>query len=362
METACEYCLRRSLLKAQSLRVAEASDTSRFKAAELLKLNDDELAGRLREAAPDVLLSIDTELTTLAAGLGGVWSTCRHSESFPLELLQLSDCPPVIYGVGDAGLLVPDDHAPPRVAVVGSRRASAYGRDVAFSLGSDIAAAGLPVVSGMALGIDGAAHRGALRSSGRTIAVLAGGPDVAYPRSHRLLHEQIAASGAVVSENPPGIVAQRWSFVGRNRIIAGLAKATVIVEGTAESGARHTIEYALQLGRSVGAVPGPVTSPISSKPNQYLREGAELIRNVDDVLDVLMLDGGNQLSLAPELHLTDDAEAVLERVRSGASDPRAIGQELPHLEARDIVRALGMLELDGLVQRDSRGAYSPTIR
>lgn len=361
MEVACEYCLRRSLLKAQSLRIAEGSDASRFKAAELLKLNDDELANRLRVTAPDVLMAIDSDLAELAESGDSFWSTCRHREGFPSELLQLTDCPPVIYGIGEANLLAPDDNAPPRVAIVGSRRASAYGRDVAFSLGSDVSAAGLPVVSGMALGIDGAAHRGALRSSGPTIAVLAGGPDVAYPRSHRLLHEQIAEGGAVVSENPPGIVAQRWSFVGRNRIIAALATITVIVEGTMESGARHTVEYALQIGRSVGAVPGPVTSPMSAKPNQYLREGAELIRDAGDVLDVLMLDG-SQRPLAPELQLGEDAKVVLEKVRAGASDPRAIAEELPELEARDVVRALGTLELDGLVQRDSRGAYSPTIR
>lgn len=363
MTTACEHCLRRALLRSQSLRVAESMFTSRGEAAGLLRLDDSELVERLARVAPEAYRAIDAELKALLGRSARCWSLCTHDAGFPAGMRELADCPPVLFGIGDASLLAEADEAVvPRVAIVGARRASGYGRDVAYGIASDAVAAGFQVVSGMALGIDGAAHRGALRGGGRTIAVLAGGPDDAYPRSHRLLHEQIAESGAVISENPPGVAARRWAFAARNRIIAALAPVTVFVEGAPDSGARHTIEFALDLGRNVGAVPGPVSSPMSTGPHKYLREGAILIRDFSDVLESLALEAPRQLSIDSEMALGADAQAVLEQVRVGATNPRAIARELPQLDVRDVVRALGELELAGIVKRDGRGEYSPANR
>ena len=172
------------------------------------------------------------------------------------------------------------------MAVVGTRRASADGLEVARALGRGLAAAGVTVVSGMALGVDSAAHAGALESSGRTVAVLAGGADVPYPPSKARLHGLIAERGCVVGELPPGFVAMRWCFPARNRIIAALAHMTIVVEAARRSGSLITAEIAIDIGREVGAVPGPVTAWRSAGTNALLRDGATVIRDAADALDV----------------------------------------------------------------------------
>ncbi len=173
------------------------------------------------------------------------------------------------------------------VAIVGSRKASAGGMKVAREMGRDLAAVGVVVVSGLARGIDGAAHRGALDARGRTVAVLGCGLDIAYPPEHRSLMEEIAAQGALVSEYPLGQYPKPSHFPARNRIIAGLSRAVVLLECGPESGALHTVHFALDLGRDVMAVPGDVHRWHSAGPNELIRQGATLVRNAADVLSEL---------------------------------------------------------------------------
>ena len=175
--------------------------------------------------------------------------------------------------------------ARPAVAIVGARACSAYGRQIARSLGRDLAAAGLVVVSGLARGVDAEAHRGALEASGSTVAVLGCGIDRDYPAAHRELARQVAATGLVVSEYAPGVEPAPWRFPARNRIVAGLCAATVVVEARERSGALITADFALEEGREVLAVPGEITSALSAGSNALLRLGATPLTCAQDVLE-----------------------------------------------------------------------------
>jgi DNA processing protein len=352
------------VLRSEGLTFAERRYSSTIEASRLLRLDPEEMLDELRRSHPDIdeSLALTTErLLEDARASDGLWTVCRHDPEFPERLRRFdspSDIPAVIYGVGRKALFdeLTDDNG---LAIVGARRASAYGREVAYSLANEGSAAGMIVVSGMALGVDGAAHRGALQGGGRTIAVLAGGPEHAYPRSHRLLHEQIRAAGCVISENPPGSQAQRWAFVARNRVIAGLAAMTVFVEGSEESGAMHTVRFAEELGSGVGAVPGPITGPLSVGPNKLLGvEGVTVVCGIPDVLA--------ELAITPEAPrlpgFADDevdelASLILELIAAGDRTPREIATSLPDRGPREISRALGQLEMLGMVERESSGEY-----
>jgi DNA processing protein len=210
----------------------------------------------------------------------------------------------------------------------------------------------------MALGIDGAAHRGALQAGGGTVAVLAGGPDSPYPRSHRLLYEQILETGCVISENPPGVEARRWAFVARNRIIAGISSMTVWVEGAESSGAKHTFDFADALGLPVGAVPGPVSSPMSAGPNGRLGlEGVRTIRGIDDVVAELAIELGPPRLPGIEHGGTGLASLLLDHIAAGSRTPRELSAALGEYSPREISQALGNLELAGAVVREPSGEY-----
>ena len=212
---------------------------------------------------------------------------CPHADGYPTTLLALADVPPVLYLAGGADRLLELTRAPV-VTVVGTRTPSRYATEVAYDLGRGLAAAGVTVVSGLAMGIDAAAHRGALAGGGRPIGVLAGGVDISYPKVNRALHAQVAEAGVLVSELPPGLRPLRWSFPARNRIMAALGRLVVVVEAAESSGTLITAEFATQLGREVGAVPGQVTARLSAGSNRLLREGAALIRSPQDALDELL--------------------------------------------------------------------------
>jgi len=199
---------------------------------------------------------------------------------YPPMLARIPDPPPVLWTAG--GLDPPDA---PAVAVVGARGATDYGRETAARLAADLAAAGICVVSGLALGIDAAAHRGALAANGRTIGVLGCGLDVVYPRPNRDLYEKIPGSGALISEFPLGALPQPANFPIRNRIIAGLSLAVVVVEAAEKSGALITARLALEQNREVLAVPGRVGSLKSRGAHALLRQGARLVETARDVLD-----------------------------------------------------------------------------
>jgi len=204
---------------------------------------------------------------------------CSYNEpDYPILLRHIANPPLLLYYRGE---LYNSDK---NIAIVGSRRASSYGKNVAQMLGSELAAAGFTVVSGAARGIDTAAHLGAL-TQGRTIAVLGSGVDVVYPPENAKLLNQIAAQGAVISEYPPGTAPHARHFPARNRIISGMSRGVVIVEAAEKSGALITADFALEQGRDVFAVPGSVFSPLSKGTHNLIKQGAKLVEKVSDILE-----------------------------------------------------------------------------
>jgi DNA processing protein len=227
-----------------------------------------------------------------ATRAAGVWTCGRGDEGYPARLADDPKPPAVLFGRGDLAAL-----DGPQVAIVGSRRCTPYGRDVARQLGRELAAAGVGVVSGLALGIDGAAHEGALAAveggagGAPPVGVVASGLDVVYPWRHRGLWEGVASAGVLLSEAPLGTPPERWRFPARNRIMAALADVVVVVESHLHGGSRHTVDAALARGRAVMAVPGSVRSPASAGTNALLAEGVAPARDTLDVLVALGLAG-----------------------------------------------------------------------
>ncbi len=235
----------------------------------------------------------------------------RRSAGFPPLLGAIHD-PPASLFVRGASVDVLSSAA---VAVVGARSCSSYGRSVARSLGRELAAAGLVVVSGMARGVDGEAHRGALEGGGVTVAVLGCGIDRDYPAAHAELARRICERGLVVSEYEPGVEPAPWRFPARNRIIAGLCRATVVVEARERSGALITADFALEEGREVLAVPGEITSALSAGTNALLRLGATPVTRASDVLEAF----GLEVAVAAPPELEPAAEQLLGRLRESPS-------------------------------------------
>jgi DNA processing protein len=199
--------------------------------------------------------------------------------SYPSSLLDLCDPPLVLYYIGE---LLPADS--PSIAVVGARKATAYGRWAAFSIGEKLGQYNITVVSGMAYGVDCAAHKGALSAKGRTIAVFGCGPDICYPNTHRELMDAIIQNGAVVSEFPPGTPPMAHHFPRRNRLISGMSKSIIIAEAGLSSGSLITAEYALEQGKDIFAVPGNINSAYSVGTNKLIRDGAAPVTDLEDLI------------------------------------------------------------------------------
>jgi DNA processing protein len=253
----------------------------------------------------------------------------RRDPSFPSLLAAIHDPPPRLFLRGSSDVALLDR---PAVAVVGARACSSYGRAVTRSLARDLAAAGLVVVSGMARGIDGEAHRGALDGGGPTIAVLGCGIDRDYPAAHAELARRICETGGlVVSEYEAGVEPAPWRFPARNRIIAGLCRATMVIEARERSGALITADFALEEGREVLAVPGEITSTLSKGTNALLRIGATPVTCAGDVLELF----GIEPARAPQVALGELAETLLEQLSRGA------------LTADELVRASGVESSQG---------------
>lgn len=219
----------------------------------------------------------------------GVCVQVLGNPGYPPALAEDPEAPTVLFSQGDLGAI-----DGPRVAIIGSRRCTRYGRDVAFDLGRDLARVGVHVVSGLALGIDGAAHLGVLAAgdgAAPPVAVVGSGLDVVYPRAHAHLWRQVGEAGVVLSEAPLGARPEPWRFPARNRILAALADVVVVVESRAKGGSFHTVQAADQRGVPVMAVPGPVRSPASCYTNELLVSGSAPARDVDDVLVALDLLG-----------------------------------------------------------------------
>jgi DNA processing protein len=275
----------------------------------------------------------------------------RSHALFPERLRAIFDPPPTLYLRGGGELEVLAARA---VAVVGARACSPYGAQVARMLGRELAAAGLVVVSGLARGVDGEAHRGALEAGGLTIAVLGCGIDRDYPASNAQLSRRIEERGLVVSEYEPGVEPAPWRFPARNRIIAGLCEAVVVVEARERSGALITADFALDEGREVFAVPGEITAALSAGTNALLKLGAAPLTSAQDVLDAL---GIERPQPEASVDVSPVAAQVLELVREapcGADEltTRAV------LDAGAVSVALTELELAGLVAA-ADGVYRP---
>ena len=269
----------------------------------------------------------------------GVRWIARSAPEFPPLLHAIHDPPPGLFVRGDAELELLRRAT---VAVVGARSCSPYGAQVARMLGRELGGAGLVVVSGLARGIDGEAHRGALEPGGSTVGVLGCGIDRDYPAAHRQLAARIRATGLTVSEYAPGVEPAPWRFPARNRIIAGLSAATVVVEARDRSGALITADLALEEGRDVFAVPGEITSALSSGTNDLLKLGATPLTSSADVLDVFGLTSVE--TEAPELGTS--AEAVLARLRDGPASADELARATG-LDAGALASALTELELAG---------------
>jgi DNA processing protein len=270
----------------------------------------------------------------------------RSSPAFPPSLAAIFDTPAGLFlrGAAEPALL-----ERPAVAVVGARSCSAYGAEVARLLGRELAAAGLVVVSGLARGVDGHAHRGALDAGGHTVAVLGCGIDRDYPAAHAELAARIAERGLVVSEYAPGVEPAPWRFPARNRIIAGLTQATVVVEARERSGALITADLALEEGREVFAVPGEITSSLSTGSNRLLRSGATPLTAVADVLEAF----GIEPEAPPPLpELSETAALVLARLELEPAGADVLARAL-ELDANVVAAILTELELSGTVsERD----------
>lgn len=268
----------------------------------------------------------------------------RTDAAYPAALRTIADPPSPLYV---RGTLVDGDAR--AVAIVGARAASHYGTGVARRLASELVRCGVTVVSGLARGIDAAAHIGALEAGGRTIAVLGCGVDVVYPPEHRALMAEVIAHGAVLSEHPPGTPPLRHHFPARNRIISGLSLGVVVVEGREDSGALITASAAADQGREVFAVPGPIVDARSRAPHLLLQEGAKLVTRVEEILEELHLSAPSPRAVAAAVRLEPWEERVYAQVD-------LTPQHIDHLARQagvpvaQAARALVSLECRGLVE------------
>ncbi|WP_310570401.1 DNA-processing protein DprA [Gemmatimonas sp.] len=320
--------------------------------ARLLSLHGDAARALASVAAArrdDALGTADRILADLRR-IGGE-ALVAGTERYPSRLLELADSPPVIYA---QGTLVSAN--PPAVAIVGTRAASAYGLRVARAIATACARAGVTIVSGLARGIDGAAHEAALAAGGRTVAVLGTGLDVHYPRSHRTLQERIARDGLLLTEQRPGDTGHGGTFPRRNRIIAALADLTVVVEAGTGSGALITADHALELNRTVACVPNAIDQVSSLGSNALLKMHAEPILAVDDVLALLRVDR----SISTHMALDGDAARCWDAVQRGARDIEQVAAHA-QLRPREAAAVLSALEIDGLVHFGPSGQVHPSI-
>jgi DNA processing protein len=295
----------------------------------------------------------------------GVTALTWNDSAYPSLLKESFDRPPVLYV---RGTLTPEDDL--AIAVVGTRKVTVYGRQATEEITTGLVRAGVTIVSGLAHGADGCAHRAAIRAGGRTIAVLACGVDVIYPAAHQQLGRQIVDCGALVSEMPLGTRPQRDLFPRRNRIIAGLSLGVLVTEGNVESGALLTAKLAADDNRDVFAVPGSIFSPASKGTNWLVQQGAKLTQTADDILSELNLAtlGATQVELAAAVP-AGAAEATL--LGCLTSEPTHIDDvtRRSRLSAAEVSSGLALLELKGLVRqvggmqyvrlRETGPAYTP---
>ncbi len=294
-----------SRMRALIERFGSAKEAWKAPASQLRAVlgNRERMLGNLLKVRESIDPLREAELLDTA----GVQVVTVADDRYPRLLREIPAPPPVLFFRG--ALMETDDAA---VAVVGTRRATQYGRDMARRIAGDLASAGITIVSGLAHGVDGIAHQAAIEAGGRTFAVLGSGIHDVYPREHKGLARRVAEQGALISDNVPLAKPDRWNFPARNRIISGLSLGVVVIEAPEKSGALITVDFAADQGRDVFAVPGPVNSPASAGCLRVMREGARPVRDAGDVIEDLRLnrppvDEVNQ----PALFLDDDDRRVL---------------------------------------------------
>jgi DNA processing protein len=298
------------------------------------------------------------DATVSKARSQGITLLLQGESGYPASLLDLTDAPRLLYALGNVSLL-----GRRQVGIVGTRHSSSSGERIAHQMAARFVEAGVVVVSGMAFGIDAAAHRGALDASGGTIAILGGGVDLPYPPSHAALHAHIARDGLVLAESPIGSRPVKGAFPKRNRIIAALSETLIVIEAGDRSGALITSRLALELGRTVAAVPGPIDSPRHVGSNRLLFEGASFIGTIDDALSIAgisTLDAAVEIP-GTETDATPDDPAfarILNAVRTGATDIEDLARS-SLLAPRDFANALAMLELRGQLVITEGATVSP---
>lgn len=266
------------------------------------------------------------------------------SPAFPQELLQIDQPPSQLFMRSHNWT---DIMQRPRVAIVGSRKVTAYGREVTRQLATDLARAGVVIISGLAIGVDSIAHRAALDAGGLTLAVLPGGLSKVYPSSHTHLAEQmIAQGGALVSEYATDVHPQKWFFVERNRLVSGLAHALLVTEAAEKSGTLHTANFALDQGREVLAVPGNITSPLSKGTNNLIKTGATPVTSAQDILHTLGITAAH----TAKPHSNDPYEqTIISLIYDGEREGAQLLQQ-SGLSIQQFNQALTMLEIQGIIQ------------
>jgi len=272
-----------------------------------------------------------------------------NMDEYPQHLRQIANPPELLYYIGNLNLI-----QEPSYAIVGTRRASPYGRWVTTEIARRIAALGIPIISGMANGIDSYAHRGCLDMGTGTVAVLGTAIDIAYPRSNKDLYEEIAERGLILSEHAPGETSYKSNFPRRNRIISGLSRAVIVAEGAYKSGSMITANWALSQGRDVFAVPGNINQSAATGTNYLISEGAGVIYSLDELLNIIGISS-HQMEIA--LNNCDDEELkILEIIRN---NPGASVEDITRLLYCDVLRMIektSALKLKGLV-REENGCF-----
>ena len=296
-------------------------------------------------------LDLDAEMAKVHKA--GAWLVTLADDNYPSQLRKLADAPPVLYIKGS--LVPPDERA---LAIVGTRKATAYGRDAAHYFATELAGNGVTIVSGLAEGIDAAAHRGALDGGGRTFAVLGSGIDKIYPRQHGKLAQEIAQNGAIISEFPMGTPPEARNFPRRNRIISGLSLGVLVVEAPEKSGAIITATVAAEQGRDVFAVPGNIFSMTNSGTNRLIQDGAKLVMTVTDILDEFNIVHNNVETrvvteqIAPantnEITILDYLSAdpihIDDLVRMSGLPVAMVSSTLTILELKGLARSVGYMQ------------------
>lgn len=266
-------------------------------------------------------------------------------EAYPARLRDITDAPPVLFVRGDLPLA-----GQPAIAVVGTRGATPYGRQATEKLAGDLARAGAVIVSGLARGIDAVAHQAALSAGGLTVAVLGSGLDRVYPSEHRGLADRIVGRGAVISEFPLGEPPDAGNFPRRNRIISGMVDGVLVIEADLASGALITVDFALEQGRDVYAVPGSIFSPMSRGAITLIKEGAKPVTSADDILEELRLEGGDPLTPTLPLPETDEESRLLDLLSAEPAHIDEIGRAA-RLPMSVVNGTLAMMELRGLARQ-----------